>query len=590
MPNAFARSAPGIHLSLRWGTRALQVLSPRIRTSSTPWRAAMVASVAGDLVGAVMMKRQGGRRSYGRWLAADAAEVALWSAAGDGSTDGWNQEQILAFPLAMDAGARFGAKALAVPVVCWASGAAVHHLRHQPLRVGPMFWQVFAVAVGTAAAARSRSISARVRALRDQDLAARRHAAELAGQNAEAMGVDSAVDRLQRAMALLHLGTQGSGEAAGEVATWKAGLASTSRASAAYLGDVLYAWQRVRNAHPDLSWAVRVHVRQEQGSTLLTRAQGADLRAQLEARTLAGDVLVELVSGTEVRPGRGIDLRINGDILSLASDLDRGTIVPDPLPTALFTSAAFQLLPLLGQYGAAPWQRVLWPAAGTLALALVNERELCTGGALDARRLLVSASPLAVWSTVVATTSSHEAQRAPGEANAAFFGPLAAHHVLLGFCLHRLTRREQVAALVAGAGWFAGLCWLLPRHLNLRSTLAEAVVPVAATSFAHNLAQGYAEEARRAITVAQGEESAVLERSYRDGQERVRSMVARSVAEAWAIFEAQSSLLEEDLREEVRRRLEGCSTARLARETVAATSGGPGPVATPDSIGGRKET
>lgn len=72
------------------------------------------------------MKGQGGRRHYGRGLAADAVDVALWSTAGDGSTDGWIREQTLAFPLAMDAGARFGARALLVPAVSWVSGAVVH--------------------------------------------------------------------------------------------------------------------------------------------------------------------------------------------------------------------------------------------------------------------------------------------------------------------------------------------------------------------------------------------------------------------------------------------------------------------------------
>ncbi len=573
VPNAFARSAAGIHLSLRWGTRVLQVLSPHIKTAGIPWRAAMVACALGDMAGAAVMKRQGGRRRYGRWLAADAADVALWSAAGDGSTDGWNQEQILAFPLAMDAGARFGTRALVVPAVCWVSGAAVHRLRRQPLRVGTMGWQVFGVVVGAAAAARSRLIGTRVRAKRHQDLAAQRHAAELAGQNAEATGVDSAVDQLERAMALLHLGTGSPGPDAGRVSAWKGRLAATSRASAAYLGDVLFAWQRYRNAHPDLSGAVRVHVREGQGTTLLTAAQALDLRRQLDARPLGGEVLIELARRAEPRPGRRIDLSVNGEILSLASDLDRRTVVPDPLPTALFTSAAFQLLPLLRQYGGVPWPRVVPPAAATLGLALANERELWTGGALDARRVLVGAFPLALWSSVVATTSSRTAPRTSGESSVAFFGPLAAHQVLVGFCLHRLAWGQQVAAAMASAVWFAGLWLLLPQRLDLRSTLAEVVTPVAVTVFAHSLARGYAEEARRATTVARGEETALLERSYKEGQERVRAMVARSVEEAWRTFEARSSRLEQDLRDEVRRRLAGCAADVDVRRMVAA----PGP-------------
>lgn len=309
-----------------------------------------------------------------------------------------------------------------------------------------MGWPAFGVGVGAAAAARSRLIGTRVRAKRHQDLTAQRHAAELAGQNAEATGVDSAVDRLERAMALLHLGSPAPDDEVGTVAAWKERLAATSRASAAYLGDVLFAWQRARNAHPDLSGAVWVHVREGQGTTLLTAAQALDLRRQLDARPLAGKVLVELAERTEPRPGRRLDLSVNGDILSVASDLDRRTVVPDPLPTALFTSTVFQLLPLLRQYGGVPWRRAFPPAAASLALALANERELWTGAALDAKRILLRSFPLAVWSSVVATVSRRDRPPPPGSVDLGFPGSFAAHQVLVGFCLHRLSSRQQVAA------------------------------------------------------------------------------------------------------------------------------------------------
>lgn len=566
VPNAFARSAAGVHLSLRWGTRILQVLSPHLRTNSSGWRTAVGACAAGDLAGAAIMKRQVGRRHYGRWLAADAADIALWSAAGDGTIDGWNQEQVLGLPLAMDAGARFGARALVVPVVGWVSGAVVHRWRGQPLRPGAIGWQVFGVAVGAAAAARSRLIGARVRARRDQELAARRHAAWSAGQNAEATGVDNDVDRLERALALLHLGAPSPGPDPGAVATWKAGMAITSRASAVYLGDTLFAWQRARNAHPDLSGVVRLHLRPGQGVTLLTAAQALDLGLRLDARALSGEVFLELAGRVEPRPGQRLDLWVNGEILTVDRDLDRATVVPDPLPTALFTSAAFQLLPLLAQYGSVPWRKAAAPALCTLGLGLVNERVLWSGNALDARGILIRASPLALWSSVVATTSSRPPTRSAGGASAGFFGPFAAHQVLVGFCLHRLTRHQQAASLLVGVGWFAGLLRLLPERLDRRSTLAELVTPVAVTVFANSLAQGYEEEARRATSIVEGQEGRLLEESYLEGREGVRTMVKAALAEAWLVFHARAGLLDDDVRDEVRRRLRSCGPEEVQLE------------------------
>lgn len=278
VPNAFARGAVAIHLSMRLGSRLLQLVSAHGAATTTRRRLVLATCIVLDLAGARLLHHQSRHRD-GAWLALDAADIAVWSALGDGSQDGWNMEQIIGVPLAMEAGARRGLKAMVVAGTCWASGAVSHRLRGQPLRPDAAMWQVFSVVVGAAAARRAEMISRRIGLRRNRYRDARCRVAELAGENSEASAQDSLVDRLARATALLRLSGGDGGPKPPDVASWKSGLAATSRRSATYLGDALFVWQQAHNHHPDLSGAVRVHVREGQGTTLLTSGQAHGPRA-----------------------------------------------------------------------------------------------------------------------------------------------------------------------------------------------------------------------------------------------------------------------------------------------------------------------
>lgn len=255
-------------------------------------------------------------------------------------------------------------------------------------------------------------------------------------------------------------------------------------------------------------------------------------------------------------PGQRLVLLVNGGRLSIPADLDRRSVVPDPLPTALLMSAAWQLLPVLPTYGSLPWQRAAWPAGGTLALALAAKRRVCAGGSLEACRVLAPASVLAMWSSLMATTGATKVLKDDGEPLIGFFGPFAAHQVLAGFCLHRLSTCQRVVALGGAAACFIVLWRFLPTRPGTRLMLAEAVAPVVATAFGHSLALGYAGEAQRAASLSTLRDLDLVSSSFDAGRARVRAVVERALADARASASARRESLTGEVADEVWRRLD----------------------------------
>ncbi len=170
--------------------------------------------------------------------------------------------------------------------------------------------------------------------------AARIAAAELAGANEVAVSTDSIVDRLQRATALLEPGLARPptiGEANNGrrrhgcrpstrkvIAAWKARLAERTRSEANYLVDVLLAWQKAHNLHPDLSSVVRLDLASIDPGLVIDDSQRRRLERQLDEGDLRGRIDVRLS-----RNGSDTRLVVGDRAIGLPNAATRATMVDE---------------------------------------------------------------------------------------------------------------------------------------------------------------------------------------------------------------------------------------------------------------------
>jgi hypothetical protein len=167
---------------------------------------------------------------------------------------------------------------------------AVRKLRGHDLRLGQVAWPASVTIIFLALGASDRLRARHRPSDAVLNSVAERRAAYLRGQHTIAVEVDSIVDRLQRAAALVD-GTSQHGVTRQLVSEWKRHLAEETRDDAAYLADVVHSWQRRRNLEPDLRRAVATSMPPEAATVVLSRAEAAAVDAALD-QLGGGSVLV----------------------------------------------------------------------------------------------------------------------------------------------------------------------------------------------------------------------------------------------------------------------------------------------------------
>ena len=240
-----------LNLAMRLATRAYQVLSIG-GAGRGPVRGTLaVASAASDVALARRLARSDRPDLLRHWLV-DAADLAVWTAAGDRPGPAQPSAALTpGHPLAIEAGARHAGYALVVPLVNAAVMSAVQRLRGRRPVPGVVAWQVAAAAAvpvspatpgacGPAACSDGRPVSP-----------PSCPGPSSPPSNDLALRLDNVVDEVQRAAVLLHLG--GAADGAGTAGPWKADLAERTRRSHRYLVDALLAWQRRHNDTPRLA-------------------------------------------------------------------------------------------------------------------------------------------------------------------------------------------------------------------------------------------------------------------------------------------------------------------------------------------------
>lgn len=320
------------------------------------WRLALPAFVVLDLVVWRILRRDD--RFGASWrLPLDSADAAFWTMSALPASGSSDLALFIAIPLAMEAGVRMGWRSMLVPAALLASTAGAGLLVGRPVSVMGFFWVALAACLGIAFFRYCRHLHARAEDERRRMLAAARRRAYLAGQNEVAMGASSAVDVIQGLVPVL--GRPPPGSALARLADgWKRQLSASTAHEARYLQVALLEWERLHNAHPDLSGLVEVRVAAGQGTTLLSGPQAAQLGRLLDRMEPQGVVEIGLADPATPRlPGQELRLDVGGHILVVPADRRARPAPFDPAPVAYLyvgTLVAAWTLPVGGSVPAGP--------------------------------------------------------------------------------------------------------------------------------------------------------------------------------------------------------------------------------------------
>ncbi len=298
------------HLVYRLAARSVQVLIERGQPGSRRRMAWAGTLAAVDMAEAGLLRRRSGF-FLGPRLLLDASDTAIWAS----GTERCDEAALTGVPLAIEAGMRLGLGGLIAPAVSAAFCAAARRHSGRSVSTASFRWQVMGVAAGVGLAAYEASYRRATAARHSVELDARRRLAEVAGQNAVAMGADSVVDLLARTAPLLR--DKAGGGTTGMMAGWKHALAESTAAQATYLGWALKAWELRHNAaHADLSADVVFQLPEGAGTVLLTASQADSLFQTLDRLPLRGLVQVQVADEEEaLRPDSARRLVIGGTVI-----------------------------------------------------------------------------------------------------------------------------------------------------------------------------------------------------------------------------------------------------------------------------------
>lgn len=531
-----------LHLVLRLVLRTNQVLEhsgAAAEGAGLLWRVALPAFVVLDVVVWRILRRSD--RFGASWrLPLDAADAAFWTMSPLPASGSSDLALFIAMPLAVEAGVRMGWRSMLVPGTLLASTAGAGLVVGRPVSVMGFLWVVLAACIGLAFFRYGRSLHARAEEERRRMLAAARRRAYLAGQNEVAMGASSAVDVIQGLVPVL--GPPPPGSALARLADgWKRQLSASTAHEAKYLQVALLEWERLHNAHPDLSGLVEVRVAAGQGTTLLSGPQAAQLARLLDGMGPRGVVAIDLADPATPRlPGQELRLHVGGHSLVVPADRRARPAPLDPAAVAYFyvgTVVAAWTLPVGGSVPAGPLAVGLGLC---LAAGIASHRRTMRHGVRARLRVYVAAVVVATTLTLLSTFAT-EPLNADGLARMGFGVSLTLLSFLGGFYWRSLGPwRWLVPAAVAANVVLGVVVFPHPPALDVRTVLASVLyntfpflpclhldVALQRAADRHSSFVETADEGAERVAFLQGRESVVgLVRQARDDALRQLEVLA----------------------------------------------------------------
>jgi hypothetical protein len=347
-------------------------------------------------------------------LPLDCADMAFWALSPVPGSGRYDWAVLAVMPLAIEAGFRWGLRALTVPAAAAVVAGAVRSLAGRPLLLDRMTWLLVSVVMGMALLGYCRRLHSRAEEEHRQRLAAESRRAFLAGQNAVAMGASSAVDAIEGLVPIV--GRPAPGSALWRLADgWKSELSQTTAAEATYLQVALLEWERAHNRHPDLATLVEVHVPEGEGTTLLTGSQVGRLGHVLDAQGLCGRVEVRRSSSTEHVPGSPLGLWVGEHRVVVPSDPSACLRGIEPGAIVYLFIALLVVGTVFPTFGALPLPAIAGGVWLCLAAGWWTHRRLLRDGPRARLAVFGGAVVVALAITVVAELTAREYVGADGD-------------------------------------------------------------------------------------------------------------------------------------------------------------------------------
>ncbi|HWI03140.1 MAG TPA: hypothetical protein VNT52_04830, partial [Acidimicrobiales bacterium] len=339
-------------------------------------------------------------------------------------------------------------------------------------------WVVLAATVGMAFYRYCQHLDGRAEHERRRFLAAARRRAYLAGQNDVAMGASSAVDVIEGLVPVL--GRPASGSALWRLADgWKSQLGTSTSQEAAYLQVALLEWERLHNAHPDLSRLVRLGIEEGHGTTLLSVTQVGQLQRALDVLPLRGPVAVRRQDPDQPHlPGQELRLDVGGYSLVVPADRRVSPAPLDPAAVAYYYVAATVLAWVLPVMGAVRAPAMAAGVALCVVAGFLSHRRAVAQG--PRARLGVYVAAIGVGFVLALLSRQVTGALKPdGQPALPFAAALLLLSFLGGYYWRSLGRwRWLVPASIAGVTAFGLLVFPFPSALNGRAAAAAVIYSV----------------------------------------------------------------------------------------------------------------
>ncbi len=500
--------------------------------------------------------RRTGRTGLGWRLALDSVDVTAWSLAIGGSSD---IASLIASPLALEAGLRYGWRGLVVPATVGSVSTAAGLAAGQPPRLAPFMWPLIAVGLALVADWYLRlRVGRRLQAAR-QEIEAAASRAELAGQNSVAAGADSIVDLLSRTTPLLSAG--GAPLPPSRLAAWKLALAEASAGQASYLGVVLARWERLRNSmSPDLRSDVELRCLDSAGTLLLSPAQAEGLDRILDGLSLSG---IESVAAPSPAPaGREQVLFIGGTRVVLPADPTPAAPSLDLGPFALLIAAGTFLSQSPPHTDEVPYLVTVPLAVAAGVLALWAHWRIDRWGPAAHTGVLLAALALGAADAVLATLTMHNAYtdhlaRFPFLLFLTWLGPmLVVYWRDLSLPVRWLASGGAAAVAVTGYT-------LLPHAVPVSHLVVAAVWPACTILVCLRLRDMLGQDESGVAAELAHRQEAAIDGAYRRGRRLVVDLVEAAADDAGRAYREVRAELPSAVAEEFERRLTEVG-ARLA--------------------------
>ncbi len=548
-----------LNVAMRLASRSHSVLSLG-GAARGPLRLAVAGSSAAvDLAMAGHLRRSD-RPSTGLHAAVNAVDLATWTLLQTRPGPAQLSTAINSgHPLAVEAGARYGWRAVLVPLggAVLAEGAA--RSRGRRSEPAAFAWQLAAVAGG---AGLSRYVDRlRTRRLKVHEVlaAAESARAELAAQNEVAIGVGNVIDEVQRAASLIRM----AADVPGRAVPWKAELAARTRRTHRYLIDVLLAWQQDHNAgSADLATVVDFVVDPALAPVVLDGAAATRLEDVLSGKGRHGRVRVSGGGSTGGGPSAEIALRIGAERLLLDTGVEPLRLHVDPLPGGFAWLALW--LAAAGPQDGVGAVACLGPAAVALGLTAWSHLAGRHGAPTPATPAVVASSGLTAFAAVVQTRRVRTPRDQPDIPRIPMSLGLRGHALVTALAAPRLPAPVLAGAIGAGLGTVALAWWVTPGPAPLREFVAELSWSVMSAVMARSFTEGIERDAIELESDVRADDRRRRRLGADLGRSRALAQVRMALDEAIALEQRYRPVLPVAVAAEARRRLD------LAEQQLAA--------------------